>query len=63
MQRDYWYGSARDAREILKVEEIGRIAAERTVRRLNARKLDTMQCPVLFEAPWPAACSATSSVQ
>ncbi len=51
MQRDYWYGSARDAREILKVEEIGRIAAERTVRRLNARKLDTMQCPVLFEAP------------
>jgi PmbA protein len=51
MQRDYWYGSARDAREILKVEEIGRIAAERTVRRLNARKLDTMQCPILFEAP------------
>lgn len=33
------------------MEEIGRIAAERTVRRLNARKLDTMQCPVLFEAP------------
>jgi PmbA protein len=51
MQRDYWYGSARDAREILKVEEIGRIAAERTVRRLSARKLDTLQCPVLFEAP------------
>jgi PmbA protein len=51
MQRDYWYGSARDPREILKVEEIGRIAAERTVRRLNARKLETMQCPVLFEAP------------
>ncbi|MDO8988331.1 MAG: metalloprotease PmbA [Sideroxyarcus sp.] len=51
MQRDYWYGSARNAREILKVEEIGRIAAERTVRRLKARKIDTMQCPVLFEAP------------
>lgn len=51
MQRDYWYGSARNAREILKVEEIGRIAAERTVRRLNARKIDTMQCPVLFESP------------
>ncbi len=51
MQRDYWYGSARDPREILKVEEIGRIAAERTVRRLNARKLETTQCPVLFEAP------------
>jgi len=51
MQRDYWYGSARNARQILKVEEIGRIAAERTVRRLNGRKLDTMQCSVLFEAP------------
>jgi PmbA protein len=33
------------------VEDIGRIAAERTVRRLNARKIDTMQCPVLFESP------------
>jgi PmbA protein len=55
MQRDYWYGSARNAREILKVEEIGRIAAERAVRRLNARKLDTMQVPVLFEAPVAAS--------
>ncbi len=51
MQRDYWYSVARNASEILKVEEIGRIAAERTVRRLKARKLATMQCPVLFEAP------------
>lgn len=55
MQRDYWYGTARDAREILKVEEIGRIAAERTVRRLRARKLATMQVPVLFEAPVAAS--------
>ncbi len=51
MQRDYWYSVARDAREILRVEEIGRIAAERTVRRLKARRLPTTQCPVLFEAP------------
>ncbi len=51
MQRDYWYGVARNASEILKVEEIGRIAAERTVRRLKARKMPTTQCPVLFEAP------------
>ncbi len=55
MQRDYWYGSARDAHEILKVEEIGRIAAERAVRRLNARKLQTTQVPVLFEAPVAAS--------
>jgi len=51
MERDYWYSSARNASEILRVEEIGRIAAERTVRRLKARKMDTMQCPILFEAP------------
>jgi len=51
MERDYWYSVARDAREIIEVRQIGRIAAERTVRRLNARQLDTMQVPVVFEAP------------
>jgi PmbA protein len=55
MQRDYWYSVARNAAEILKVEEIGRIAAERTVRRLKVRKLSTMLCPVLFEAPVAAS--------
>lgn len=51
MQRDYWYSEARDAVELLRVEEIGRIAAERAIRRLNARKLGTLQAPVLYEAP------------
>ena len=55
MQRDYWYSVARDAHEILRVDEIGRLAAERTVRRLKARKLPTMQCAVLFEAPVAAS--------
>ena len=55
MQRDYWYSVARNAAEILKVEEIGRIAAERTVRRLKGRNLASMQCPVLFEAPVAAS--------
>lgn len=55
MQRDYWYSTARHPADILKVEEIGRIAAERTVRRLKARKLPTLQCPVLFEAPVAAS--------
>ncbi|MDD4913165.1 MAG: metalloprotease PmbA [Sideroxydans sp.] len=55
MQRDYWYSVARNAHDILRVDEIGRIAAERTVRRLKARKLPTMQCPVLFEAPVAAS--------
>lgn len=51
MQRDYWYGEARDPADILRMDEIGRIAAERTVRRLDARRLGTMQVPVLYEAP------------
>lgn len=55
MQRDYWYSVARNPAEILRVEEIGRIAAERTVRRLGARRLSTLQCPVLFEAPVAAS--------
>lgn len=51
MQRDYWYSEARDAADMLSAEAVGRITAERTVRRLKARKLATMQVPVLFEAP------------
>ena len=50
-ERDYWYGVARSARALQSPEEIGRIAAERVVRRLNARKISTTQAPVVFEAP------------
>ncbi|MBI5431079.1 MAG: metalloprotease PmbA [Nitrosomonadales bacterium] len=55
MERDYWYSVARDAREIIEVRQLGRIAAERTVRRLNARQIGTMKVPVLFEAPIAAS--------
>ena len=55
MQRDYWYSEARDPDDMLAAEIVGRITAERTVRRLNARKLATMQVPVLFEAPIAAS--------
>ena len=51
MQRDYWYTSARNANDLDPPETVGRIAGERTVRRLNGRKLDTRTCPVIFEAP------------
>jgi PmbA protein len=51
MERDYWYSVARDAGDLLDAQQVGRIAAERAVRRLNARQIDTMQVPVLFEAP------------
>jgi PmbA protein len=51
MERDYWYAVARDAQDLMDAQQVGRIAAERTVRRLNARQIATMQVPVLFEAP------------
>ncbi len=49
MQRDYWYGIARDPADLPNVADIGRIAGERTVRRLGARRLSTRQAPVLFD--------------
>jgi PmbA protein len=54
MQRDDWYSSARDPKKLAKAEAVGRYAAERALARLNARKLDTRTCPVLFEAPLAA---------
>jgi PmbA protein len=48
MQRDYWYSSMRDWRELEGGESIGRQAAHRALRRLNARKLSTVTAPVLF---------------
>lgn len=51
MERDYWYSVARAADDLLDAQQVGRVAAQRTVRRLNARQIDTMQVPVLFEAP------------
>jgi PmbA protein len=51
MQRDAWYSSMRDARELAAPEVIGRYAAERALSRLKSRKISTRAVPVLFEAP------------
>ena len=48
MQRDYWYSSARDARDLESAELIGRKAGERAVTRLGARKLPTQRARVLY---------------
>jgi len=48
MQRDYWYSSVRDPRDMEDGIAIGKRAAERALRRLNARKLSTVTAPVLF---------------
>ena len=48
MQRDYWYSSARDARDLESAEVIGRKAGERAVTRLGARKIATQKARVLY---------------
>ncbi len=48
MQRNYWYSSSRTVRGLKSPEEIGRIAAERTLRRLGARPVKTQRATVVF---------------
>ncbi|HSV48496.1 MAG TPA: metalloprotease PmbA [Ramlibacter sp.] len=54
MQRDAWYSSMRSATELAAPEAVGRYAAERALSRLKARKIPTVECPVLFESPLAA---------
>lgn len=49
MQRDFWYTSERDAKDMAKPEAVGRYAAERALARLKSRKIATCEVPVLFE--------------
>jgi PmbA protein len=49
MERDYWYSSARSYARLESAESIGRRAAERTLRRLGARKVATQRVPVVFD--------------
>jgi PmbA protein len=48
MQRDYWYDTARDATDLESVTAIGQHAANNTIRRLNARSIETGTYPVIF---------------
>jgi PmbA protein len=50
MERDYEYTMARDVADLASAVSVGQEAAERTVRRLGARKLDTRAVPVLYPA-------------
>jgi len=50
MQRDYWYGIARDAADLDSASAIGQRAARNTLRRLNARTVKTGSYPVIFAA-------------
>jgi PmbA protein len=50
LQRDYWYTAARCLAALEDAEQVGRIAAQRALRRLGARKIPTCRVPVIFEA-------------
>jgi PmbA protein len=49
MQRDYWYSSARKRARLLDPAVVGRTAATRALRRLGARKMKTVEVPVVFD--------------
>ena len=49
MERDYWHTVARGDSGLEKPEHVGRMAAQRALRRLKARKIPTQRAPVIFE--------------
>lgn len=49
MERDYDYATAVYASDLPDPESLGKSAAEKTVRRLNPRKVETKSVPVVFD--------------
>jgi PmbA protein len=49
MQRDYWMTAARHRNKMETPEAVGKKAAERVLRRLDARKIPTCQVPIVFD--------------
>ena len=49
MQRDGWYHVTRKRATLDEPEAIGRVAAQRALRRLGARRVKTAEVPVIFD--------------
>jgi PmbA protein len=49
MERDYDFASAVHAADLRDPAAVGQSAAERTIKRLGARKMPTSRCPVVFD--------------
>ncbi|MGA7909379.1 MAG: TldD/PmbA family protein [Candidatus Sulfotelmatobacter sp.] len=49
MQRDYWFSVARTLQKLESPEQVGKVAAERTLRRLGARKAKTSHVPIVLD--------------
>ena len=65
MQRDGWYSTQRRLSRLESPESVGRTAAQRTLRRLGARKVTTQEVPVVFDPDMAASllrslCGAVS---
>ena len=49
MQRDFWFSVSRTLKKLDSPEQVGRVAAERTLRRLGAKKVKTAKVPIVFD--------------
>ena len=49
MERDYWYSTARNIEGLESARAVGEKAADRALRRLGARKVQTQKVPVIFD--------------
>lgn len=49
MQRDYWFSVARSLKRLESPEHVGEVAAQRTLRRLGARKVKTAHVPIVLD--------------
>ncbi|MBZ0140562.1 MAG: TldD/PmbA family protein [Pseudorhodoplanes sp.] len=49
MERDYEFSSALHRPDLEPADQVGRLAGERTVKRLNPRKVATQKAPVIFD--------------
>ena len=49
MERDYDYTGAVYAEDMMTPEEVGRNAGEKAVKRLNPKKADTVQAPIVYD--------------
>jgi PmbA protein len=49
MQRDYWFSVARSLGRLDPPEQVGKIAAQRTLRRLGGKKAKTAHVPIVLD--------------
>jgi PmbA protein len=59
MERDYWDTAGRGLSDLEPPEQVGRTAAERTLRRLGARQVPTCEVPVVFDPDTAATILGT----